>query len=154
MWPLMTATRTPPLDTVDERLEELVETFDLLGDWEARLAHVIDLGQGLASLDDAARIEANLVPGCAARVWLAMQADGDRLWFQADSDSAISKGNIALLLGLYSGRTPAEILDFDARAALERLGLPQALTRQRANGLHQMVGRIREAARAAVHPMP
>lgn len=68
--------------------------------------------------------------------------------FHADSDSAISKGNVALLLALYSGRTPAEILDFDAKAALDRLGLPQALTRQRANGLNSMVGRIRQEALA------
>ena len=86
------------------------------------------------------------MPGCAAQVWLAVERRDGRLWFTADSDSAISKGNIALLLGLYSGRTPAEILAFDARAALDRLGLEQALTRQRANGLNSMVGRIRQAA--------
>jgi cysteine desulfuration protein SufE len=89
------------------------------------------------------------VPGCAAQVWLAVCREGDRLVFAADSDSALSKGNIALLLRLYSGRTPAEILAFDARAALDRLGLPSALTRQRANGLNSMVGRIREAAASA-----
>ena len=77
------------------------------------------------------------------------QAEAGRLWFAADSDSALSKGNIALLLKLYSGRTPAEILNFDAKAALERLGLPSALTRQRANGLNSMVGQIREAAQTA-----
>ena len=89
------------------------------------------------------------MPGCAAQVWLAVRREGDRLAFAADSDSALSKGNIALLLRLYSGRTPAEILAFDARAALDRLGLPSALTRQRANGLNSMVGRIRDAAAAA-----
>jgi cysteine desulfuration protein SufE len=89
------------------------------------------------------------VPGCAAQVWLAVRRDGDRLSFAADSDSALSKGNIALLLKLYSDRTPAEILGFDARAALDRLGLPSALTRQRANGLNSMVGRIRDAAASA-----
>ena len=88
------------------------------------------------------------MPGCAAQVWLAVHPAEGRLWFDADSDSALSKGNIALLLKLYSGRTPAEILAFDAKAALDRLGLPSALTRQRANGLNSMVGRIREAALA------
>lgn len=137
---------TPPTSTIDETLAELVEEFDLLGDWEGRIEYVIDLGKGLAPLADADRTEANKVPGCAAQVWLAVRRDGDRLWFDADSDSAISKGNIALLLKLYSGRTRAEVLAFDARAALDRLGLPSALTRQRANGLNSMVGRIREAA--------
>ena len=145
----MTDARTPPTESLDETFGELVEDFDLLGDWEQRIEYVIELGKGLASLADADRIEANKVPGCAAQVWLATEAGEGRLWFAADSDSALSKGNIALLLKLYSGRAPAEILAFDAKAALERLGLPSALTRQRANGLNSMVGRIREAALAA-----
>lgn len=140
--------RTPPTETIDQTLAELAEDFDLLGDWEQRIEYVIELGKGLATLDDADRLEANKVPGCAAQVWLAVKPTEDRLWFAADSDSALSKGNIALLLKLYSGRTPDEILAFDARAALDRLGLPSALTRQRANGLNSMVGRIREAALA------
>ena len=135
--------------SIDATLAELVEEFDLLGDWEGRIEYVIELGKGLAPLPDADRTEANKVPGCAAQVWLGVHRDGGRLRFLADSDSALSKGNIALLLRLYSERTPAEILAFDARAALDRLGLPSALTRQRANGLNAMVGRIREAALAA-----
>lgn len=140
--------RTVPTDSLDQVLSDLAEDFDLLGDWEQRIEYVIELGKGLAPLPEAARTEANKVPGCAAQVWLAATRDQGRLWFDADSDSALSKGNIALLLKLYSGRTPAEILAFDARAALDRLGLPSALTRQRANGLNSMVGRIREAALA------
>ena len=100
-------------------------------------------------MPDADRIDANKVPGCAAQVWLAVRREDGRLRFLADSDSALSKGNIALLLRLSSDRTPSEIHAFDARAALDRLGLPSALTRQRANGLNAMVGRIREAALAA-----
>ena len=141
------AARSPSIDAV---LTELVDEFDLLGDWEGRIEYVIDLGKDLAPLPEADRIEANKVPGCAAQVWLAVRRDGGRLRFLADSDSALSKGNIALLLRLYSDRTPGEILAFDARAALDRLGLPSALTRQRANGLNAMVGRIREAALTAV----
>ncbi|MBA3050461.1 SufE family protein [Brevundimonas sp.] len=136
-------TDTPSIDDV---LAELVEEFDLLGDWEGRIEYVIDLGKGLEPLPEADCTEANKVSGCAAQVWLSARREGDRLFFAADSDSALSKGNIALLLRLYSGHTPAEILAFDARAALDRLGLPSALTRQRANGLNSMVGRIRDAA--------
>ncbi len=147
IWRRMT-NRTPPTDTLDQTLAELAEDFDLLGDWEQRIEYVIELGKELAPLDEADRIETNKVPGCAAQVWLATIQDDGRLWFAADSDSALSKGNIALLLKLYSGRTPQEIAAFDARAALDRLGLPSALTRQRANGLNSMVGRIREAALA------
>jgi len=140
---------TTPPPAIDAVLAELIEEFDLLGDWEGRIEYVIDLGKDLAPLPDADRIEANKVPGCAAQVWLAVRHEGKRLVFFADSDSAISKGNIALLLKLYSNRTPDEILGFDARAALDRLGLPSALTRQRANGLNSMVGRIRDAAASA-----
>jgi len=140
----MTDTPSP----IDATFQSLVEDFDLLEDWEQRIEYVIDLGKGLAPLDEADRVEANKVPGCAAQVWLATQRLNDVLVFSADSDSAISKGNVALLLQLYSGRAPADILAFDARAALDRLGLPQALTRQRANGLNAMVGRIRQEALA------
>ncbi len=145
----MTSTDAVPALTLDETLAELVEEFDLLGDWEGRIEYVIDLGKGLPPLPEEARVEANKVPGCAAQVWLSTRRAKGRLFFDADSDSALSKGNIALLLKLYSGRQPAEILAFDARAALEQLGLPSALTRQRANGLNSMVGRIREAAAQA-----
>ena len=139
----MTEATPEPIQNV---LAELIEEFDLLGDWEGRIEYVIELGKDLAPLPEEARIEANKVPGCAAQVWLNTRHDGERLFFDADSDSALSKGNIALLLRLYSGRTPEEILGFDAKAALERLGLPSALTVQRANGLNNMVGLIRQAA--------
>src|SRR5690606_20987344 len=143
MEPVMTDTASAPIQAV---LDELIEEFDLLGDWEGRIEYVIDLGKDLKPLPEEARIDANKVPGCAAQVWLNSRREGDVLFFDADSDSALSKGNIALLLRLYSGRKADEILGFDAKAALDRLGLPSALTRQRANGLNSMVGRIREAA--------
>lgn len=148
VWPYLSGmNETQP--SIDGTLAEMIENFDLLEDWEQRIEYVIDLGKDLAPLPDADRIEANKVPGCAAQVWLASDREGDHLVFRADSDSAISKGNVALLLALYSGRKPADILAFDAKAALDRLGLPQALTRQRANGLNAMVGRIRQEAMAA-----
>jgi cysteine desulfuration protein SufE len=143
------ACMTDPATSIDATLAELVEDFDVLEDWEQRIAYVIDLGRGMPPLPDADRIEDNKVAGCAAQVWLANGREGERLTFRADSDSAISKGNVALLLKLYSGRPADQILAFDAKAALDRLGLPQALTRQRANGLNAMVGRIRQAALGA-----
>lgn len=142
----MTDARTLPSQSIQEILAELVDDFDLLEDWEQRIEYVIDMGKGLKPLPDEGRTEANKVPGCASQVWLHTSVDGDRLWFDADSDSAISKGNIALLLKLYSGQPATDIIAFDVRAALDRLGLPSALTVQRANGLNHMVGRIREAA--------
>jgi cysteine desulfuration protein SufE len=145
----ISAVMTDAANPIEATLADLIEDFEVLEDWEQRIAYVIDLGKGLSPLPDADRIEANKVPGCAAQVWLATGRDGDLLTFRADSDSAISKGNVALLLRLYSGRAPNDILAFDAKGALDRLGLPQALTRQRANGLNAMVGRIRAQAMAA-----
>jgi cysteine desulfuration protein SufE len=139
---------TEAASSIADTFAEMVENFDLLEDWEQRIEYVIDLGKDLEPLAEADRVEANKVPGCAAQVWLATQRRGGRLVFHADSDSAISKGNVALLLALFSDRTPDEILGFDAKAALDRLGLPQALTRQRANGLNAMVGWIRQEALA------
>ncbi len=130
--------------------DELKDEFDLLGDWEERYRHVIDLGRGLEPLTDAERVDANKVRGCASQVWLitARGPDG-RLSFRGDSDAHIVRGLIAILFRLYSGRTPEEILAIDARAGFERLGLVGALSAQRSNGLFSMVERIRRDAEAA-----
>jgi len=138
---------------IDDALTELTDEFELLGDWEERYRYVIELGKDLAPLTDAERTEAHKVRGCASQVWLVTepQADGT-LAFRGDSDAHIVRGLIAILLRLYSGRPPAEILAFDANAAFAQLGLAGALSAQRSNGLASMVARIRrdaEMARAA-----
>src|SRR4051794_22093380 len=131
-------------------LTELADAFEVLGDWEERYRYVIDLGRELAPLTDAERSDANKVRGCASQVWLVTepQADGT-LGFRGDSDAHIVRGLIAILLRLYSGRRPAEILAFDAKAAFEQLGLTGALSSQRSNGLVSMVARIRRDAELA-----
>ena len=143
---------TAPLlkDGIPDELAELAAEFEVLGDWEERYRYVIDLGKDLASLTDAERSDANKVRGCASQVWLVTepQADGT-LGFRGDSDAHIVRGLIAILLRLYSGRRPAEILAFDAPAAFETLGLKGALSQQRSNGLASMVARIRADAERA-----
>ncbi|MBW8814083.1 MAG: SufE family protein [Caulobacterales bacterium] len=141
------------MSAADQALAELKDEFELLGDWEERYRYVIELGRELAPLSDAERTEAHKVRGCASQVWLVTepQADGT-LRFRGDSDAHIVRGLIAILLRIYSGGTPDEILAFDAKAAFEALGLSGALSAQRSNGLASMVGRIRrdaEMARAA-----
>ena len=137
--------------TIEDELAELSAEFEVLGDWEERYRYVIDLGRDLAPLSDAERSDANKVRGCASQVWLVTepQADGAIL-FRGDSDAHIVRGLIAILLRLYSGRRPAEILAFDAPAAFETLGLKGALSQQRSNGLASMVARIRRDAEALV----
>lgn len=133
--------------TIEDDLSDLVSEFELLGDWEERYRHVIDLGRDLAPLTDAERNEANKVRGCASQVWLVTepQADG-RVIFRGDSDAHIVRGLIAVLLRLYSGKPAQAILNSDAKAAFERLSLSGHLSAQRSNGLASMVARIRRDA--------
>jgi cysteine desulfuration protein SufE len=135
--------------SIADALEELEAEFELLGDWEERYRHVIDLGRTLAPLSEAEHSDANKVRGCASQVWLVTEPAPDgALNFRGDSDAHIVRGLIAILLLLYSGRAPAEILGFDAKAAFQRLGLTGALSQQRSNGLFSMIERIRRDAAA------
>jgi cysteine desulfuration protein SufE len=139
------------MSPIDETLDELVAEFDLLGDWEERYRYVIELGKELAPLSEAERNEANKVRGCASQVWLVTEPRSDgRLDFRGDSDAHIVRGLIAVLLRLYAARTPREILDFDAKAAFDKLGLAGALSTQRSNGLASMVARIQRDAAFAI----
>jgi cysteine desulfuration protein SufE len=135
---------------IDADLSELSDEFEVLGDWEERYRYVIELGRELAPLTDAERSDLNKVRGCASQVWLVTepQADGS-VRFRGDSDAHIVRGLIAILLRLFSGRRPGDILAFDAPAAFERLGLKGALSQQRSNGLASMVARIRRDAEVA-----
>jgi cysteine desulfuration protein SufE len=140
----MLVSTSPAIDT---ELEGLAAEFELLGDWEERYRYVIDLGRDLAPLTDAERSEANKVRGCASQVWLVTEPHPDgTVTFRGDSDAHIVRGLIAILLRLYSGRSPAAISAFDAKAAFEELGLSGALSAQRSNGLASMVARIRRDA--------
>lgn len=137
--------------TIETALAELRDEFELLGDWEERYRYVIELGKDLAPLSDEERTAPYKVRGCASQVWLVTEprADGT-LAFRGDSDAHIVRGLIAIVLRLYSGRTPAQILAFDAKAAFEQLGLAGALSTQRSNGLASMVARIRRDAETAM----
>ena len=135
---------------IDSVLADLVEEFDLLGDWEERYRYVIELGKDLAPLTDAERTDDHKVRGCASQVWLVTEpGPGGALAFRGDSDAHIVRGLIAILLRLYSGHAPAEILAFDIKTAFETLGLTGALSSQRSNGLASMVARIRRDAELA-----
>lgn len=129
--------------------EELVETFAFLDDWEDRYRHVIDMGKAMAPLDDALRVPATKVDGCASQVWLVPQISDGVFHFQGDSDAMIVRGLIAVLHALYDGLPVTKVRDVDAPAALGQLGLNDHLSAQRSNGLRAMVARIRQAAAEA-----
>jgi len=134
---------------IDAALEELADEFELLGDWEERYRYVIELGRDLAPLSEAERSEANKVRGCASQVWLVTEPQADQtIRFRGDSDAHIVSGLIAILLRLYSGQPAVDVSAFDAKAALDRLGLSEALSSQRSNGLKAMVARIQRDAQA------
>ena len=128
---------------------EVVEEFGFLDDWMDRYQYLIDMGRKLPELPEDERIDANKIRGCQSQVWFVAETRGDRLEFRAISDAAIVSGLIALLLRIYSGRRPQEILDTppDFVAALE---LEQHLSPTRSNGLASMLKAIRTFAAEAV----
>lgn len=133
---------------INTEIEDLVDEFDLLGDWEERYKYLIDMGKALPDMPEADRTDANKVKGCVSQVWLVTEPGDDAIVFRADSDAHIVRGLAALLLRLYSGRSREDILSVDAREVLRRIGLDEHLSPQRSNGLNSMIGRIRAAAEA------
>lgn len=136
------------------RFEAIAEDFAFLDDWEDRYRYVIELGKAMPPLEDALRVSATKVEGCASQVWIAPRMSGQgeaaRFDFKGDSDAMIVRGLIGVLHALYSGLDPTGVLGVDASAELGRLGLDQHLSSQRSNGLRAMVGRIRSHAEAAL----
>lgn len=128
--------------------EEIVEDFEFLEEWEERYGHVIELGRAMDPLDEALKVPATKVEGCASQVWLHPKIEGDVFSFDGDSDAMIVRGLIAVLRKLYNGLSLAEVLAVDAQAELKRLGLHEHLSAQRSNGVRAMIERIRSVAAA------
>ena len=135
--------------TLKTGVDELIENFELLGDWESRFAYLIDLGKALPPMDEADKCEDNRVHGCQAQVWMKFDPEAEgKITISADSDAFIVKGLIAVLLLIYSGKSAREILNTDGSAVLSKLQLAEHLSPTRKNGLFHMVQRIRELAEA------
>jgi len=131
-------------------IDELLEEYNELIDWEEQCDFLIDLGFELPKFPDELKTEENIVRGCQSLVWLVAEPqDQDGVTIvriQADSDAMIVKGLIAVLLAAYSNKTPQQIIDTDIKALFEQMGLNQHLSSTRRNGLHGMVQRVRAAA--------
>ncbi len=136
-------------------IDEIIDNFALLDEWDDRYRYVIELGRELPPLAEAEHTEANKVRGCTSQVWLVTHvrpdgAAGPVLSFEGDSDAHIVRGLVTILFALYSGKPAKAILDTDAIAVFDKLGLRENLTPQRSNGLRSMVERIRADAEAAL----
>lgn len=130
--------------------EDLVDTFEFLDDWEDRYRHVIDMGKAMDPLEDAFKVPATKVDGCASQVWLLPEIDGSgpdaTFKFRGESDAMIVRGLIAVLVTLYNEQPVRDVLATDATAELGRLGLNDHLSAQRSNGLRAMAERIQKLA--------
>jgi cysteine desulfuration protein SufE len=136
-------------------IDEIIDNFSVLDDWDDRYRYLIELGRELPPLAAAAHSDANKVQGCASQVWLDTNvrpngAGGPVLTFAGDSDAHIVRGLIAILFAMYSGRSARDILAIDAIALFEKMGLREHLTPQRSNGFRSMVERIHSDARTAL----
>lgn len=133
-----------------DAFENIVADFEFLEDWEDRYRYVIDHGKAMDPLDEALKVPATKVEGCASQVWLHPKIEGGVFSFEGDSDAMIVRGLISVLRALYNGRPVSEVPQVDAPGELSRLGLNDHLSAQRSNGLRAMIERIRMVAAEAV----
>jgi len=136
-------------------IEQIIDNFAALDDWDDRYRYLIELGRELPPLSEAAHNDVNKVQGCASQVWLDTTVrpnggGGPVLTFEGDSDAHIVRGLITILFAIYSGKAARDILVTDAIKLFESMGLREHLTPQRSNGFRSMVERIRSDARAAL----
>lgn len=128
--------------TIEEVQQSIIADFSIYEDWMDKYTYLIELGNELAPIDPAYKVDQNLIRGCQSRVWLHQRMEGDYLFFDAESDALIVKGLVALLLKVFSGRTTQEILDAEP-FFIDKIGLKQHLSPTRSNGLMAMVKQIK-----------
>lgn len=131
-------------------IDQIIDDFAYLDDWEDRYRYVIELGKALPDLPDALKTEANKVRGCASQVWLVVEPEAGAnpvLHLKGDSDAHIVRGLVAIVLAAYDGKPATDIAALDASELFGKIGLIEHLSAQRANGLRSMINRIREEAR-------
>ena len=129
--------------SINQVQNEIIEDFAQFDDWMDKYALLIDLGNSLEPIDDQYKVPQNIIEGCQSRVWLAAELNGDgRIVYKAESDAILVKGIVALLLRLFSGRTPDEILNADLYF-VEKIGLREHLSPTRSNGLLAMIKQIK-----------
>lgn len=135
-------------------IQDMVDDFAFMDDWEDRYSHLIDLGKDLAPLNPDERNDVTRVKGCVSQVWLIQDEDDSgngRLIYRGDSDAHIVKGLVAIVIQIYSNQHPKDILETDIENIMTVLGLQEHLSPQRSNGLKAMIGRIKQDANALLN---
>lgn len=135
--------------SIAEKQQSIVNDFDFFDDWSDRYRHIIDVGDELAPLPEKYKTEKYIVPGCQSQVWLIAKNEGSKVFFTGDSDAAIVKGLVALLINVYSGHEAKEIVEADFKF-IHDIGLGKHLSMNRANGLASMIKAIKERAIACM----
>lgn len=130
---------------ITEIQEEIIDEFELFDDWMQRYEYIIESGKSLPQIENEFKTDSNLIKGCQSKVWLHGQSEDGKLFFSADSDAILTRGIIALLLRVYSGQTPKDILDAEP-FFIDQIGLKEHLSPTRANGLLSMVKQIKLSA--------
>lgn len=133
---------TYSIATIDEKQREIIETFGFLSNWEERYEHMIDLGKSLPLIDSEFKTNDFIIKGCQSQVWMHAELRENRLFFTADSDAIITKGIIAILIEVFSGQPPMDIINSDIKFVND-IGIKDHLSPTRANGLMSMIKQIK-----------
>ncbi|PCE66525.1 SufE family protein [Sediminicola luteus] len=128
--------------SIKEIQEEIVDEFSMFDDWMQRYEYIIELGKSLPLIDEQYKTDDHIIKGCQSKVWVHAQMTNDRLDFTADSDAIITKGIIAILVRVFGGQHPKDIMEADTEF-LDEIGLKEHLSPTRANGLVSMVKQLK-----------
>lgn len=130
------------MQTIDDIQQEIIDEFSIYDDWMDKYAYIIEQGNALQPMPESGKTPENIINGCQSRVWLTTDNRDGKLFFEAESDAVIVKGLLALVLKVFNGRTPSEILDTELRF-MKEIGLTEHLSPTRANGLLAVIKQIR-----------
>ena len=128
--------------TIENLQQNLIEDFSFFEDWTQRYEYMIDLSKGLEKMDEQMKNDQNIIKGCQSKVWLHAELNEGKIKFLADSEAIITRGIIAILLTIFNNRTPQEIIESDSNF-IEKIGLKEHLSPNRANGLYSMIKQIK-----------
>ena len=133
---------------LEEKEKELIEEFEMFDDWMDKYTYIIDMGKHSCSIENI-RNERNLVQGCNSQVWLEARFEDEKMFFRADSDALIPKGIAQMLVRVYSGNSPKDIVSHDA-SFIREIGLEEHLSPNRANGLFSMINKMKNISKSYI----